>query len=199
MPSATVRHLGNRVGQPVTQLAFPPSYRPDDVLISPLSWQAIGAEHSAIGSTTVFASSTYPAANRALGYMFCLGDWNLVRKVWWMNGNTATTDNADVGVYTEDGATLLVSGGSTAIATANVVQEKDCTDTLLAPGRYWCVYNQSGVTATPIMATTPAAVLRALGCAQFAGAVALGSTFTPAAIASANFPLFGIAMRTQVA
>lgn len=196
MPSATVRHLGNPRG-PMQGLASPASYRPPDVFITPLSVNAVGEPMAAMGVT--MASSTYPAANRALGFPFEIVDNFVVVKVFWMNGTTATTDNADVGVYDEAGTTLLVSGGSTAIATANVVQEKDCTDTLLTPGRYWCVYNQNGVTATPMMFPATAANIRAMGCAQFAGAVALGSTFTPAGVASANFPMFGIASRTQVA
>lgn len=195
MPSSTIRHLGN---MPTPQLAFPPSYRPNDVLIGPWSWCACGEELTGMTASN-FASATYPATNRALGYPFEIADYMLVQKVWWVNGTTATTDSADVAVYSEAGTTLLVSGGSTAIATANVVQEKDCTDTLLQPGRYWCVYNQNGVTATPMMSAAPVALVRAMGWAQFAGAVPLGSTFTPAAIAAVNVPLFGIAARTQVA
>ncbi len=198
MPSSILRHLGGQVGTPIAQPAFQPSYRPDDVLIHPLSHCASGEDLTTLG-TTALASSTYPATNRALGFMFCLADYFLVQKVWWLNGTTATTDNADVGVYTEAGTTLLVSGGSTAIATANVVQEINVTDTLLAPGRYWCVYNQNGVTATPWCSAHAVQLARCMGHAQFAGAVPLGSTFTPAALASGVFPVFGIAARTQVA
>lgn len=196
MPSKVIRHTFGTT--PMVQYPTPGNYRANDVLISPISMAAFGLETPAIAALAV-ASATYPSASRAFGFMFCIGDYYLVRKVWWMNGATATTDSADVGVYTEDGATLLVSGGSTAIATANVVQEKDCTDTLLAPGRYWCVYNQNGVTATPQMMALSVAQARAIGWAQFAGAVPLGAAFTPAAVAAANVPYFGIAARTQVA
>lgn len=198
MPSSTLRHLGNQPGQPVMQPTFPPSYRPDDVMIHTLSWCALGTELNSTGASN-FASGAYPATNRALGFMFSLADYFLVQKVFWVNGTTATTDNADVAVYTEDGATRLVAAGSTLIATANVVQEVDVTDTLLAPGRYWCVYNQNGTTATPMRAIPGISILRACGAAQFAGAVPLGSAFTPAAIAATAIPLFGIAQRTQVA
>ena len=194
MPSSVIRH---RFGQ-VLAVSGPASYQPEDPIISPLSRCALGVEYSS-SIAAALASSTYPATNRALGFMFCLGDYFLVRKVWWLNGTTATTDSADVAVYTEDGATRLVAAGSTAIATANVIQEVDVTDTLLAPGRYWCVYNQNGVTATPFMFASTVVTARAMGWAQFAGAVALGTTFTPAAIAAANVPYFGIANRTQVA
>ena len=35
-----------------------------------------------------------------------------------------------------------------------LLQEKDCTDTLFQPGRYWCAYVQGGTTATPWATTT---------------------------------------------
>ena len=196
MPSSVIRHGLGRVAS-VAFPTSPASYMPDPPLISPYSF---GAAFE-LGTTVIgaLASSTYPATNRAFGYMFTLGDYYLVRKVWWVNGTTATTDSADVAVYTEDGATRLVAAGSTAIATANVVQEVDVTDTLLAPGRYWCVYNQNGVTATPVCCQVVIAQARFCGWAQFAGAVPLGTTFTPAAIAANLVPYFGIANRTQVA
>jgi len=197
MPTSVLRRMFE-AGFPQTGLVVPPSWRPNDVLISPASWCAFGEELTGMGASN-WASATYPATNRALGFMFAIAEYMLVQKVWWVNGTTATTDAADVAVYSEAGTSLLVSGGSTNIATANVVQEKDCTDTLLPPGRYWCVYNQNGVTATPLMCAIPVALSRAMGWAQFAGAVPLGASFTPAAVAAVNVPLFGIAARTQVA
>lgn len=182
----------------MAQYPTPGNYRPNEVLINASSFCAAGAEMGTMALIPA-ASGTYPAINRALGFMFTVGDYFLVRKVWWVNGATATTDSADVAVYTEDGATRLVAAGATAIATANVVQEVDVTDTLLAPGRYWAVYNQNGTTATPVMWAHAVVHMRPMGFAQFAGAVALGTSFTPAAVAAANFPLFGIAARTQVA
>lgn len=196
MPSATSRHYDN-ARSPIS-LPFLPTYRPDDVLISPWSKQALG-DHLGAEAMTTQASGTYPAASRVLAYPFALCDPFLCVKVWWHNGTTATTDTADVGVYTEDGTTLLLHG-SAAIATANVVQEVDITDVLLPPGRYWAAYIQGGTTATPLGFTPAAAQMRVIGCAQQAGSgSALGSTFTPAAIAGAFFPYFGIAQRTQVA
>lgn len=196
MPSSTSRLITS--GMDPRQYAYRPSYRPDDVLIGTWARQAIGDDLSALAPST-FASAAYPASNRALGFPFELGDSFLVQKVWWVNGTTATTNNADVAVYSEDGATRHVAAGATLIATANVVQEVDVTDTLLKAGRYWCVYNQNGTTATPMAVTTAAILLAATGAAQFAGAVPLGTTFTPAQVASAFFPLFGVAGRTQVA
>lgn len=167
--------------------------QPNQHVIATWSTNAVGQDLAAM--VALFASSTYPAANRALAFPFVIAHPFLVRKVFWLNGTTATTDSADVGVYTEAGA-LLVSGGGTAISGASGTQEVNVTDTLLRPGRYWCAYAQNGVTATPIMSATVAGLLRAVGCAQMATAYVLPATFTPAAVASANFPVFGIASRT---
>jgi hypothetical protein len=167
--------------------------QPNPPIISALSPLSIGEEMAGFGGT--FASATYPAANRAIAVPFRLAHPFLVRKVFWFNGTTATTDSADVGVYTEAGV-RLVSGGGTAISGASATQEVDVTDTLLTPGRYWLAFSQSGVTATTIASNTVAGLLRAHGVAQMATAYPLPSTFTPAAVASVGLPLCGIASRT---
>lgn len=163
-------------------------------IITPLSFCSLGVDMAGMVGAN-FASGTYPAANRALACPFEIAAPFLVRKVFWFNGATTTSTSADVGVYTEAGA-LVVSGGGTAISGANATQEVDVTDTVLKPGRYWLAYAQNGTTATPMLSATAAAVLRAMGCAQMASAYVLPSTFTPAAVASAAFPLMGIASRT---
>jgi hypothetical protein len=197
MPTSTLRLAGLRNLMQLGSV-MQPSYRPNDVLIGPWSWCAIGEELNAY-VTTALTSSAYPAASRVLAYQFEIAAMFLVQKTWWINGTTATTDTADVGVYNEAGTTLIVHAGA-AIATANVVQEGDPTDTLLTPGRYWCAYIQGGTTATPMAALLNVTTIRMAGCAQMAGAGStLGATFTPAAMASAVFPIFGIAGRTQVA
>lgn len=173
--------------------------RPNDAMITSWSWCCIGEDMLALsGSTLTAVSSNYPGASRALAAPFEIAHPFLVVKAFWFNGGTATTDSADVGVYTEAGA-LKVSGGGTAISGANALQEVDVTDTLLPPGRYWLTYVQNGVTATLIMAPVAAVTMRVAGCAQMASAYPLPSTFTAAAITNVNFPLFGIASRTLVA
>lgn len=173
---------------------YPP---PNQVLISTVSREAVGEEIAGQFSG-VYGSNTYPAANRALAVPFSIAHPFLVRKVWWFNGTTATTDSADVGVYTEAGA-RIVSGGGTAIATASALQEVDVTDTLLQPGRYWLAYSQNGTTATPYQSTVSAVLARVLGAAQMDSAYVLPSTFTPAAVSAANLPVCGIASRTLAA
>lgn len=163
-------------------------------IITPMSFCSIGVDMAGFVAP-VIASATYPAANRALACPFAIAAPFLVRKVFWWNGTTATTDSIDVGVYDEAGA-RLVSGGGTAVSGAASTQEVDVTDTLLEPGRYWLAYAQNGTTATPQMTTAGLVHLRAMGCAQMASAYVLPATFVPAAVAAANFPIMGIASRT---
>lgn len=178
------------------------SFKPCSPLIGPSSECAIGNELTAMGPSTNLASTTYPAANRSIGYPFVLGTSFLVRKFWWQSGTTGGTDIVDVGVYDEAGTKLVSCATPPTMGTANLLQENDCTDTVLLPGRYWLVYAQSGVTATPIAMAYPAALCRTVGMAQMANGMsgnALVATFTPAAVASAYVPWAGIAGRTQVA
>lgn len=198
MPSSTLRHLGNQPAQPVIQPAFRPAFQPNDVLISSLSPQALG-DTGTLG-VGFAGNQTYPAASRVLATPLVLGEPFLVRKVWTLNGSTAGTDSWDIGVYSEDGTTLLVHSGSTLSAGTLQLQEVDVTDTLLVPGRYWMAFIQGGTTAQIVGFTPVVALLRAAGAAQQAGSGStLGSTFTPAAIASAVFPYFGISSRVQTA
>jgi len=167
--------------------------RPNEHIITPLSYCANGVDMAGM-VTPNYASATYPSSNLALACPFEIAGSFLVRKVFWFNGTTVGTNNVDVGVYDESG-TRLVSGGGTLSAGASGTQEVDVTDTLLKAGRYWLAYVQNGTTLTPIMSASGIALLRSMGCAQMATAYPLPTTFVPAAIANANFPLMGIASR----
>lgn len=174
-----------------------PAPRAAAPLIGIMSPEALGLDWFAAANTSTNSSSAWPAANRALAFMFGLADYYLVRKVWWLN-TSVSSDSVDVGVYTEDG-TRLVSGGGTATSGGSSVQEVDVTDTLLAPGRYWCAMSVNGTANTYGAPTAGAIPLALMGVAQMASAYPLPSTFTPASVASSNIATFGIANRTQVA
>lgn len=203
MPTSSLKPA--MMGSPMA-VSYPASYRPDDIIIGPLSNCAIGNEITGLtsGFGTV-GTLAWPAASRILAYPFTLIEPYLVRKVWWQNGGTAAgTDSTDVGVFTEDGVTKLVSSGSTAATGTNVVQEVDVTDTLIYPGRYWCCAIQGGTTNTRAGINVAATLLRVCGCAQMAGSGSTlpaggGTNFVPAAVAGTGLAFFGIACRTQVA
>jgi hypothetical protein len=165
------------------------------VVIGTWSYEALGYNLS-VGATN-FASTTHPAVatTQAVAWTLRLSDYFLVRRVWWVNGATASTDSADVGVYDIDGQ-LLVSNGGTAISGANSVQSVTVTDTLLPPGRYLVAHSQNGVTATTVAAALAVPLARAAGVWQMTSAYPLPSTWTSGALASAYVPLFGISSST---
>jgi hypothetical protein len=201
MPTSDLMH--GVVNRQLTSVSFQTAhtFRPSPVMISSLSWEATGEDITG-AAVTQLASGTYPGANRSLGFPFQLADPFLCMKVWWMNGTTVGTDIADVGIYTEAGTKLVSATTPPTVAGANVIQEADCTDTLIPPGRYWCVYAQSGTTATPTMNPLGPAHSRPMGWAQMASGMsgnALVATFVPAAVAGTNVPHHGVAGRTQVA
>lgn len=189
-------------GSPI-QLSYPASYRPEMPLISIWSPHACRDELSGLGATAAPTSGAYTGANVVSAFPFQVGVPFPVRKVWWLNGTTASTNSADVAVYSADGATRIAAGGGATIAGANAVQEIDvATDVLLPPGSYWCTYCQDGTTATPLQLNVSlgGTTQRLLGLAQMAGgAVPLGTSFTPAVATFTSIPIFGIASRTQVA
>lgn len=193
MPTSSLKPA--MIGNPMS-LSFPSSYRPNMVMIHPFSVEAHGDE--LMGGTTANLTSTTPAGQH--GCMITLNDSFLVRKVWWANGTIGGSNNADVAVYSEDGATRILFGNGALMSGSNTVQEIDISDVLVPRGRYWMVYSQSGVTNGVLAVTMAVANVRAAGFAFASGlTVPIGSTWTPSAATSGIVPLFGIAGRTQVA
>lgn len=116
-----------------------------------------------------------------------------VTRFWWVNGGTVN-GNVDMGIYTEDGQTLLVSTGSTAQSGTNVIQTVTVSYTL-PPGRYYMAFATSSATATFARQSNSVASTRAAGFRQHtttAGAnVPLPTTLTFAAHNSAVNPYVG--------
>lgn len=118
-----------------------------------------------------------------------------VRRVWWSNGSTITTSNADVGVYSLDGVRLCHSG-TTALVGASAEQNVAIAETeiLLDPGIYYLAYvcdsTTARVTGTSSYTTSQ---LRTCGVLQQTVASALlPTTMTPIAVANALYPTCGI-------
>lgn len=87
----------------------------------------------------------WPAANDPVAVPFALSETTLVTQLGLMNGSAAG-GNFDVGIYDLNWA-RIVSAGSTAAVTNNVVQFANTTDTVLAPGRYYYVMVRDNATA----------------------------------------------------
>lgn len=87
-----------------------------------------------------------------------------VTRFWWVNGVTVN-GNVDMGIYTEDGQTLLVSTGSTAQSGGISIQTVTVSYTL-SPGRYYMAFATSSATATFARQSNSVASTRAAGFRQ---------------------------------
>lgn len=196
MPSDVLR----RSAQGVPLLGYPhlpPSYAPDDLLISPRSVQCGDSILGQLSSTST-SSTAWPTANMAFYIPFQLAGPILVRKLWWHNGTTVGTNNLDAGIYDEE-FNRLASTGGTLSAGASALQEVDITDLYLPRGRYYLALACNGTTATVNAAGTSGGVMSITGCAQQASAYTLPNPAVPATVTGAMIPCVGLAARTLVA
>lgn len=123
------------------------------------------------------ATTTWNTANQARYYPMSLPFPYVVRRVWWLNGSTAS-NNRDFGVYSASGK-LLVSSGSTAASGASSIQFVDVTDTYLSPGDYWFAFNCDSALANRIWGhATGFEIQRQAGIMQEASAFPLPATAT---------------------
>jgi hypothetical protein len=80
-------------------------------------------------------SAAWTAANYPVLVPFTLTNWVTVYAMLWYVGSTQS-GNIDMGVY-DSKLVRIIATGSTALGTVSTVQQVDCTDTPLAPGRYY--------------------------------------------------------------
>jgi hypothetical protein len=168
----------------------PALYRPGEITITPWSMQSLGVGLYTTGQGVV-ASQNFVTASLAVFVPFYVPEPVTITKLFWSNG-AAVAGNLDAGIYNEAG-TRIVSTGTTAQATINVVQSADVTDTGLARGVYYLAFasDTSGVTQK-VMAVLPAAgIAQSLGLLQMAAAFVLPATATFAKYASAFVPMVG--------
>jgi hypothetical protein len=149
----------------------------------------------AIGVSQILATASYtnPTADTALYFPIFLPWPYPVKRVFWVNGSTASS-NIDVGIYSR-GFTRLYSTGSTAQSGASVPQYVTPSSVVwLAPGGYYLALTCSGTTnrlwgVTAFSATN----LRAGGVFMSSHAPgALPATVTPVLNTKASMPMFGI-------
>lgn len=141
------------------------------------------------------ASSTWPVANTAFYIPIWLPWPYPVKRVFWVNGSSVASTNMDLGIYTAAG-TRIYSTGSTAASGASATQYvTPSPDFILAPGRYYFALSDSSTTANRggQASTAPTvARIRLAGLLQEASALPLPANMTPAAVANAYLPLFGV-------
>jgi hypothetical protein len=149
------------------------------------AWNSIS---SGFGSP---ASAVWPSANLAL-YFPLMVPWNYpVKRVMWANGGVVS-GNVDLGIFKADTGAKIASTGATAQAGTSAVQYVS-VDWLIPEGEYYLGLSFSSGTAQVQRSTTiTAAILRMTGVLQEASAHPLPTTMTPAAMASAYVPIFGL-------
>lgn len=134
----------------------PPLNRPGEFIVHPFSHQSIG--DTLFRWFTGAGSANYPAANVGLFVPFTIPEPITFLKMFWLNG-ASVAGNLDAGLFREDG-TLIVSTGSTAQATINVVQAVTITSTRLDRGRYYLgITGDTASTTQRLVANTGAAGL----------------------------------------
>ena len=147
-------------------------------------------------ASTAPVSGTWPAANRAIYIPFTLYGPETVRKMFCGNGG-AVSGNVDVGIYNAAG-TRLVSSGSTAQASINVLQVFDITDTTIGPGYYYMALALDNTTGTILNSNPAVFVMPVWGVKQEAAAFPLPATATFANVSSAYLPMVGLSMVTSI-
>ena len=164
------------------------------VTISSISQLAIG---SGVGSLGTWGSAGWIAANRAIYVPFRISRAITVVNMFIINGVTAN-GNVDIGIY-NDSLAAVWRAGSTAQSGTDAVQFFAVANQALAAGMYYMGLVMASATQTTVLRTTTNVNrLRAYGIVQEASALPLPATMTPAALASAFIPLFGLSTRSVV-
>lgn len=141
------------------------------------------------------ANRAWPGANKAMFYPFIVDKPVTVYQMSYINSTTPVA-NADVGIYDIRG-NRLVSSGSVAGGSANVINIIDIADTLLAPGYYFSAMVTDGTTS--ILGYNPAtAILAATGVCEMATAFPLPTTATLVRATSAFVPVLSAQLRATM-
>lgn len=110
----------------------------------------------------------------------------LARKLWWLNGTTASTNNIQCGVYADAGfkpGAAIIRGTSTLASGASVLQYDDIADTVMGPGLVWLAIWFSGTTTT-VQGSGSNNLRWAKGFSELSLASGLPATATPISNAS---------------
>jgi hypothetical protein len=163
------------------------SYAPAAQGIRTSTWvSTIGKESQTAGQASVPVSGTM-TTDQAYIVRIIVPTATVVRRFYWANGATASTNTVQVGIYNDDLSTFLL-GTATTSSGATALQFDNVTDTAIGAGRYWMAIVLNGTTATLQRANN--ATLRIGDLYIMAAARPLPATLVPATGAGI-LPLFG--------
>lgn len=164
--------------------------------VTPWHHESLGGDLATGSIGNIAGSSTaWPASSLALFVPFVLAAPVSIGQAFTSNG-ASTGDSIDLGIYTSD-FRRLVSTALQAQSGTSALQVFGLTTTQFGPGRFFMAISVNGTTSTLIARAPTAAFMRAMGCFQqdLSGAGTPGTlpaTATPAAVANAYLPVFGL-------
>lgn len=165
--------------------------------VTPWHHESLGGDLSAGSLGNISGTSaTWPASSLALFVPFVLAVSTAITQAFTSNG-AATGNSVDLGIYTADFRRLISTGLVTQSGTTALQLFTPLTTTVLGPGRFFMAMSVNGTTSAFISRTPTAGFLRAMGCfqADLSGEGTPGTlpaTVTPAAVANAYLPVFGL-------
>ena len=118
-----------------------------------------------------------------------------VKRVFWVNGSTITTTNADFGIFDgHDGTKIYSVGSGQAMSGASSVQYvTPGTEFIIGPGIFYFGWSCNGTTSRGYGTTTlTATLMRHCGILQQGTAFPLPATATFATASQALVPLCGV-------
>lgn len=176
--------------------------RPSSVFITPYSPEAAPAGWHNLQATANPVTAAYPTAQKALFFPIRLFRSETVKRFFWVNGTTASTDDIAVGVYDMAGHSIALGTSSGAnhgtLATGtSQCQFDNITDFVLGPGEFLLAIWSSGGTTHLLRTAVNFRQLAESGAYQQASlTTGLPTTATLASITAAYLPLFGLSLRS---
>lgn len=165
--------------------------------LSIFSQYGIGEMIHDTGGTFAPGSSTFTTANYARYYPMSLPWPYLVRRVWWINGSSAT-GNRNFGIYTRGFAQIYATGSTAASGASSLQYVTPGSPILLQPGEYYFAFNCSATTNAVWGKNTGAADQIQCGILQQnVGSVSLPDPMVPITPSAASVALCGVTWTTS--
>lgn len=183
------------------QLFCPPLRRlQNGFVVNTMTPECLAGDLRPTGSSAFFGSMAW-TANLCIYLPLILSQPLIVSQFYWYNIATVN-GSTDVGIYTEDGATKLVSTGSTLNSGANSIQVVNVSDvTLPSNCRLWLALGSDSGTHTYWGYTGAIAQnMEFIGIQQQASGFSSGlpASATFAAPSVAKIPMYGFSSKSVI-
>lgn len=151
--------------------------------VSVFTPEMVGREILALSNGGFTLANAALGANFIVHHPITLPSPFVINQFWWNNGTTVA-GNTDIGIYSEDGAALLVHTGPIANSGANARQVADISDFTLQGGkRYWLSLGTDSATHQYIRMTLTAPAADYVGIKSMTSGISGSNLVTPATFA----------------